>query len=94
MYIAGLTGVRALIKGQFWPPLEPETEHCFAPISFDWFIRSITEVLNFGIYLNVTVAMVTKMADKNIGLKQRNCHFGQNLRLLETDFIRIRYLHS
>ena len=34
--------------------------------------------------------MVTKMADK-IGLKQRNCHFGLNLRLLKTDFLRIRY---
>ena len=29
---------------------------------------------NFGIYLNFTVALVTKLADK-IGLKQRNCHF-------------------
>ena len=29
--------------------------------------------------------MVTKMADE-IGLKWRNCHFGQNLRLLETDY--------
>ena len=29
--------------------------------------------------------MVTKMANK-IGLKQRNCHFGPDLRLLETDF--------
>ena len=27
------------------------------------------------------------MADK-IGLKQRNCHFGPNLRLFETDFLR------
>ena len=32
--------------------------------------------------------MVTKMADK-IGLKERKCHFGPNLRLLETDFLRI-----
>ena len=29
--------------------------------------------------------MVTKVADK-IGLKERNCHLGPNLRLLETDF--------
>ena len=36
--------------------------------------------------------MVTKMADKT-GLKQRNCHFGPTLRLLETDFLRIRYQH-
>ena len=40
---------------------------------------------NFGTYLNFTVAMVTKIADK-IGLKQRNCHFGPNVRLLEIDF--------
>ena len=32
------------IKGLFWPPLEPKTENCFSPISFDWFIRRITEV--------------------------------------------------
>ena len=50
-------------------------------------------MLNFGIYLNFTIAMVTKMADK-IGLKQEKCHFGPNLRLLETDFLRIRYQHS
>ena len=31
--------------------------------------------------------MVTKMADK-IGLKQRNCHFGQNLRLFEDRFFK------
>ena len=68
------------IKGLFWPPLEPKTEKCFSPISFDRFIRRITEVKNFGIYLNFTVAMVTKMADK-IGFKQRNCHFGPNLKL-------------
>ena len=57
--------------GPFWPPLEPKTENCFSPISLDWFIRRITEVLNFGINLNFTVAMVTKIADK-IGLKLRN----------------------
>ena len=39
----------------------------------------------FCIYLNFIVAMMTKNDDK-IGLKQRNCHFGPNLRLLETDF--------
>ena len=32
------------IKGLFWPSLEPKTENCFSPISFDWFIRRITEV--------------------------------------------------
>ena len=48
-------------------------ENCFLPISFDWFIRRLTEVLNSGIYLNFTVAMVTKMVNK-IGLKQRNYH--------------------
>ena len=58
------------IKGLFLPPLEPKTENCFLPISFDWFIRRITEVQNFGINLIFTVAMVTKEADK-IGLKQR-----------------------
>ena len=40
-----------------------------------------------------TVAMETKMADK-IGLKQKNCHFGPNLRHMETYFLRIRYQHS
>ena len=58
------------IKGLFWHLLEPKTENCFSPISFDWFIRRITEVQNLGIYLNLTIAMVTKMADK-IGFKQR-----------------------
>ena len=58
------------IKGLFWPPLEPKTENCFSPNSFDWFIRIITDVSNFGIYLNFTIAMVTKMVIK-IGIKQR-----------------------
>ena len=52
------------IKGLIWPPLEPKTKNCFSPISFDWLIRRITEVLNFGIYLNFTVAVVTKIANK------------------------------
>ena len=43
--------------------------------------------------LLLPVAMVTKMADE-IGLKLRNCHFRPNLRLLETDFLRIRYQHK
>ena len=62
------------MKGLYCPSLEQKTEHCFTPISFDWFIRRITEVLTIDIYLNLTVAMLTKMANKK-GLKQRNCHF-------------------
>ena len=73
------------IKGLIWPPMEPKTESCFSPISFDWFIRRITKVLKFGFYLTFTVAMVTKMADK-IGLNRKNCHFGPNFRLWETVF--------
>ena len=42
---------------------------------------------NFDIYLNVTVALVTKNG-RQIGLKQKTCHFGPNLRLLETDFLK------
>ena len=52
------------IKGLIWPLLEPKTKNCFAQISFDWFIRRMTQVLNFGIYLNFTVAMVTKKPTK------------------------------
>ena len=59
--------VRAL-RDNLAPPLEPKTDNCYSPISFNRFIRRTIEVLNFGIYLNFTVAMVTKMADK-IGLK-------------------------
>ena len=73
--------------------VQPKTENCFSPISLDWFIRRITEILNYSIYLNFTVAMVTKMANK-IGLKQRNCHFEPNLRILETEFVKIRNQHS
>ena len=61
-------------KELFWPPLKPKTANCFSPISFDWFIRRKTEVYNLSIYLNFTLAMVTKIGHK-IGLKQRNCHF-------------------
>ena len=32
------------IKGLSCPPLEPKTENCFSQISFDWFIRRMTEV--------------------------------------------------
>ena len=59
------------IKGLIWPPLEPKTENCFSPISFDWFIRRITEVYNFS---NFTIAMVTKMANK-IGENRVNAIF-------------------
>ena len=55
------------IKGLICP-LWPKTENCFSQISFDWFNRRMAEVLNFGIYLNFTIAMVTKTADK-IGIK-------------------------
>ena len=34
----------ACIKGLFWPPLESSTENCFSSISFDRFIRRLTEV--------------------------------------------------
>ena len=73
------------IMGLFWPPLEPRTENCFSPISFDWFIRRLTVSKNLRHFFKFYLAMVTKMVDK-MGLKQRNCHFGTNLRLLETDF--------
>ena len=36
------------IKGLIWP----KSESCFSPISSDWFIRRITQVLNSGIYFN------------------------------------------
>ena len=69
-------------KGLIWPPLEPKTENCFSQISFDWFIRRMTGVSNFGIYLNFTLALVIKMAvalvikmANKIGIKWRNCHF-------------------
>ena len=32
------------IKGLIWSPLEPKIENGFSPISFDLFIRRITEV--------------------------------------------------
>ena len=32
------------IIGYIWPPLGPKTEKCFSQISFDWFIRGMTEV--------------------------------------------------
>ena len=45
IHILQLTGKRGTcIKGLFWPALEPKTENCFTPISFDWFIRKMTEV--------------------------------------------------
>ena len=56
------------IKGLIWPPLEPKTESYFSSISSYWFIRRMIQVYNSGIYLNLMVAMVTKMA-ANIDLK-------------------------
>ena len=70
-----MKGVRAL-RGYFGPLKSKKTENCFSLNSFDWFIRRITGVQNIGIHLNITVAMVTKMADK-IGLKQRSCYLDQ-----------------
>ena len=52
------------IKGLKWPPLEQKTEICFSQISLNSFIRRMAEMYIFGIYLDFTVAMVTKMADK------------------------------
>ena len=75
------------IKELIWPTLEPMTESNLSPISADWFIRRITKVLKSDIYLSFIVAIVTKMAAK-IGLKWRVCHFGQNLRHLETNFFK------
>ena len=68
-----IKGVRAL-RGYFGPLLSKKTENCFSPICFDWFIRRITEVLNFWIYLDFTVAMLAKMANK-IGFVLKNCHY-------------------
>ena len=34
----------ACIKGLIWPHLEQQIKNCFSSISFDWFIRRITEV--------------------------------------------------
>ena len=65
---ASRSKVGTCIKGLIWPPLELKTENCLSQNYFDWFSRRMTEVLNFGIYLNFTLAMVTKMADK-IGIK-------------------------
>ena len=47
--MVAMTTKGAYIKGLIWPPLEPKTENCFSPISFDWFIRRITEVYVFAI---------------------------------------------
>ena len=44
LYGVHLYNVVTCIKGLFCPPLEPKTENCFSPISFDWIIRIITEV--------------------------------------------------
>ena len=87
-------GVRAL-RGYFGQKrlLEPKTKNCLSPISFNWFNRRIMKFKISAFTTNFTIAMVTKMADK-IGLKQRICQFGPNLRLFETDFLRIRYQHS
>ena len=76
------------LRGYVGPLLSQKLKIAFSQISFDWFIRRITVVIDFRIYLNFTVAMVTKRVDK-IGIKQRSCHFGPNLRLLETDFFKI-----
>ena len=32
------------IKRLIWPPLEPKNENCFSQISFDCFIKRMTEV--------------------------------------------------
>ena len=72
------------------PPLEPKTESYLSPISPNWFIRRMVQMYNSGIYFTFSVAMATKMADE-IGLKYRNCHFEPNLRVFQTDFLRIRY---
>ena len=56
------------IKGLIWPPLEPKSESCFSPISFDWFIRRITQCKTLAFIKILMVSMVTKKANK-IGLK-------------------------
>ena len=56
--------------------------HQFHPIDL---LEEWTQCKILTFILLLTVAMVTKMADK-MGFKQRNRHFGPILRLLETDF--------
>ena len=50
----GVAKIGTCIKGLFWPPLEPETESCFSPISSYWFIRRIAQVNKSGIYFTFT----------------------------------------
>ena len=63
LFIGRSTQRGKYIKGLIWPPIVPKTENCISPIPFHWFIRRLTDV-KIGIYLNFTVAMETKMADK------------------------------
>ena len=81
------------IKGLFWPPLEPKSESCLSPISSCWFIRRIAQVLNSGIYFTFTGCYGNQNCRQN-RLKIEKLPFRPNLRLLETDFLRIRYQHK
>ena len=56
------------IMGLIWPPLEPKAESCSSHFFFLIGLLEEYPSVNSGIYLKLTVTMVTKMADK-IGSK-------------------------
>ena len=85
-------GVHAL-RGYFGPFLSQKLKVVFHQLHLIGLLEDEPNCKILAFILLLPVAMVTKMADK-IGLKSRNCHFRPNLRLLETDFLRIRYQHK
>ena len=78
------------IKGLFWPPLEPKTKKCFSPISFDWFIRRITEAKNFGIYFKFYRCYGNKNARQN-RLKTEKMPFRTKFKAFGDQFFKISY---
>ena len=90
LYLAGLQvkkGVRAL-RGYFGPLQEPKLKNVYSPISFDWFIRRLTEV-KFR-HLFKFYRCYGNKNGRQKRLKTEKLPFGPNLRLLKTDFLRNR----
>ena len=85
-------GVRAL-RGYFGSLYSQKLKVAFHQYHLIGLLEECPKCKILANILLLPVAMVTKMADK-IGLKYRNCHFRPNLRLLETDVLRIRYQHK
>ena len=68
-------------RGYFGPPMKLKNKDSFSSVSSYKFIKTIAQMLKYGINLIFTVAMVTQMAAAKVGWKWKSDHSGANLKI-------------